>query len=129
MARDCVGAGCQNRFHSKGVNLGVLHDYRERINKAESTEDVKKSFSYTVKRLLEDVFGRELRLNDGDIVLKLGRSPYYVLSKRILLLGNLADHSKDSDLPHVICRLAGSAIHRNCHLNRHPERTNAKIRM
>ena len=113
----------------KKCELRVLHGYREKISKAESTEDVKKSFVYTVKRLLEDVMGKGLRLNDEDIVLEPDRPPHYTMSKRILALNDLANRFNDSDLHHVICRLANSAVHRNCHLNKHPEKTNAKIRM
>jgi len=82
-----------------------------------------------VKRLLEDVLGKGLKLNDEDIVLELDRPPHYILSKRILALGDLGHRFNDSDLHYLICRLANSAVHRNCHLCKHPEKTNAKIRM
>jgi len=34
---------------------GALHRFRQKINEAESTEDVKKFFIYTVKELLESI--------------------------------------------------------------------------
>ncbi len=71
----------------------VLPNFRQKINEAESTEDVKKFFIYTVKELLESILPEKFGFEYEDVALMPGSEPYYVLSKRLL---------SDSDNPEVI---------------------------
>jgi hypothetical protein len=47
----------------------ILPGFRQRINKAESTEDVKKFFVYTVKELCENIFEGEMDFRYEDFKL------------------------------------------------------------
>jgi hypothetical protein len=107
----------------------VLPDFRQRINLAESTEDVKKFFVYTVKELFYDVFERKIDIVYEDVELNFVEDPYFTLSDRLLALDEFASVWNCSDLPNVLARFAKSAIKRSKHLEKHPEKTDSKIRM
>ncbi len=108
---------------------GVLPDFRQRINLAESTEDVKKFFVYTVKELFDAVFERKIDIAYEDVELNFADDPYFSLSDRLLALDEFSSVWNCSDLPNVLARFAKSAINRSKHLEKHPEKTNSKIRM
>lgn len=107
----------------------IMADFRERLNKAESTEDVKKFFAYTIKSLMENIFGDKLDFRLDDVVLTTGEEPYYSLNERLLEVGEFRGAWGDSDLPRVLARLAGSALKRHIHLEKNPGKTESKIRM
>jgi len=107
----------------------ALPTFRERISKAESTEDVKKFFVYTAKELFESIFDGKIEFEYEDFTLVRHHAPYYRLSKRVLSLRDFRYIWNDSDLPRVIRRLAESAVRRWKHLGKHPEKTEAKIRI
>lgn len=107
----------------------VLPNFRQMINKAESTEDVKKFFVYTAKELLESIFEGKMEFEYGDFMLTRNRAPYFRLSERVLALEDFKFVWNDSDLPRVLCRFAESAMRRCKHLEKHPEKTDAKIRI
>jgi len=107
----------------------VLPDFRQKINLAESTEDVKKFFVYTAKELFDNIFEGKLELEYEDISLLPGEKPYYVVSDRLRLAPDFSSVWKDSDLPRVIGRLAETSSNRYRHLEKKPEKTDAKIRM
>lgn len=99
------------------------------MNKAESTEDVKKVFIQTVKELLDGVFDGTVKVEDEDIMLLPNSKPYFQMSERLRGEDHLKSYWTDSDLHHVIYRLAESAAGRYKHLGKHPEKTEIKIRM
>jgi len=107
----------------------MLPKFREKINKAESNEDLKKFFVYTVIELFETIFQEKMDFHYEDIALNPDSEPYYVLSNRLRESPEFGSVWKDSDLPHVVYRMAESAIGRYRHLEKHPEKTDAKIRM
>jgi hypothetical protein len=107
----------------------ALHNFRQKISQAESTEDVRKFFGQVVKALLEDIFGEDLKLGQDDFKLRLDAQPHYVLSDRVSNLENFKSIWKQSDLSRIINDLAESAIGRYKHLQKSPEKTDAKIRM
>ncbi len=107
----------------------VLPQFRERMNKAESTEEVKKVFIQTVEELLNGVLDARVKVKDEDVGLLPDSKPYYKMSGRLLSDQLLKSYWTESDLPHVIHRLAQSAIGRHKHLEKHPEKTELKIRM
>ena len=102
--------------------------FRQRLNKAESTEDVKKFFIYTVQELLMKVLEGEVEVYFEDVALKPDQNPPYVLSQRLQEMDSLKSVWENSDLPHVLDRLAESAVNRYKHLQKNPEKTEAKIR-
>ncbi len=106
----------------------LLPKFRENMSNAESTEDVKKFFFYAVKELLEDILEREIDITEDEIVLIPEKPPFYEISSR-LVSTELKEVWKESDLPHLIEKLAESATGRYKHLEKHPEKTESKIRM
>ncbi len=105
----------------------LMPRFRENMSNAESTEDVKKFFSYSVRDLLEDILGKEIRIDKDDIILLPDKPPYFDLSPK--LASEIDKVWEGSDLPHLIEKLAESAIGRFKHLEKHPEKTESKIRM
>ncbi len=103
--------------------------FRQKINEAESTEDVKKFFAYTVRELLERIFGGKLKIHYEDVALKPNSDPNFFLSERLLSSDSFKSVWENSDLPQVVGRLAKSAIRRYRRLEKHKEKTDAKIRM
>jgi hypothetical protein len=107
----------------------ILPEFRQKINMAESTEDVKKFFVYTAKELFENVFEGKVDFDYEDVRLSPDCHPYCSFSERLSSQEGFASLWKNSDLSHVVGRLAKSATRRYRHLERHPEKTKAKIRV
>jgi hypothetical protein len=99
------------------------------MNKAESVEEVKKVFTKTVEELLKDVLDKKVVVKAEDLTLLPDSEPLYRISDRLQEDERLKSYWTQSDLPHVIHRLAESASGRHRHLEKHPEKTEAKIRM
>jgi len=107
----------------------IVPHFRQRINEAESTEDIKNAFASSIRNLLENAFGGEVQVKDEDVRFTPHEEPYFSLGQGVLKNEFIRSIWKDSDLRHVIERLAESAMHRYKHLEKHGERTDAKIRM
>jgi hypothetical protein len=107
----------------------VLPHFRERISKAESTEDVKKFFIYTARELFAGVFAGELELDYEDVALTPKTAPHFTLSDRLLADARFAASWHDSDLPTIIGHLADTAVKRYTRLEKNPAKSQAKIRM
>lgn len=107
----------------------VLPNFRQQINLAESTEDVRKFFFYTAKELLESILGQEADLVYEDVSLSLEAPPFFVIGKRLSESAEFQDIWKDSDLSRVMRRLAETAVARYRRLEKHPEKSSSKIRM
>lgn len=112
-----------------GYERKILPQFREKMNKAESTEDVKKVFIHTVEELLDGVFDGTVKMEDEDLMLLPDSKPYFQMSDRLRGEDHLKFYWTDSDLHHVIYRMAKSAAKRYKHLEKHPEKTEIKIRM
>ena len=112
-----------------GIERKILPQYRAKLNKAESTEDVKKMFVQIVKELLNKILDGEIKVASEDIMLLPESESNYQIDERLRVEAPLKTYWSESDLPHVIHRLAESAIGRYRHLEKHPEKTEAKIRM
>ena len=107
----------------------ILPELRQKLNKAESTEDVKKFFFQTVRLLFEKIMGKKGVIRFEDIALVLNKEPHYKFNEQLFSSNAFKTLWVDSDLSSVMARLAKSAIKRYKHLDRHPEKTDAKIRM
>lgn len=107
----------------------VLPHYRERISKAESTEDVKKFFVYTTRELFAGVFAGELELDYEDVALTPKIPPHFLLSDRLLADSRFAASWKDSDLPTILGHLADTAVKRYTHLEKNPAKIMTKLRI
>ena len=106
----------------------ILPNFRENINRSESTEDVKKFFIYSIQELFKHVFEGRINFEYEDIALTPESDSSYRLSERILNSKDFSSVWKNSDLSRVISRLAESALHRYKHLKKNPGKTDSKIR-
>lgn len=107
----------------------VLPNFREMVNKAESTEDLRKFFLYSTKELLDSIFEGTIAFSYEDFSLTLEKKPYYRLSDRLLSMEAFNNVWKESDLPRVVCRLAESAVRHYKRLERKPDKSETKIRV
>jgi hypothetical protein len=107
----------------------ILPAFRQKLNTAESTEDVKKFFFQIVRLLFEKILEEKGVIRFEDITLVFDNEPHYRFSERLFSLKTFVSVWEDSDLSNVMDRLARSASKRYKHLNRHPEKTDTKIRM
>jgi hypothetical protein len=112
------------KSHSR-VENELAHHFRERLNHAESTEDARKFFSYTMRDLLSRVLGDEARVRQDDVTLG---SAGFLASERLAALPVYQKAQSDSDLGAIMRRFAEAAQHRVRHLEGHPEKTQSKIR-
>jgi hypothetical protein len=101
---------------------------RRSISNAESTEDVKRFFFYGVRNLLKKVLQVQISVGHEDILLDPSDAKGFTLSPRLWEdLPGLASAWENSDLPHIVERMAGFAVKRYKHLERHVDKTEAKI--
>jgi len=107
----------------------IMPAFRDKLNKAESTEDVKKFFAHSTRELFSRILEGGLSLEEDDIMLQPQATPHYQISRRLLALNEFKGIWNDSDLVRVLERLAESAMNRYRHLEKHPEKTDSKIRM
>lgn len=114
------------RSHSR-VENELTPKFRNDLNHAESTEDVKKFFNYTLQDLLARVLGASTRIEYEDIALG-DRKKLYRVSKRLSAEPTYTRALDDSDLGAIMGRFAESAQKRMRHLETHPEKTQSKIR-
>jgi len=119
----------KKKFSFTRCEREILPNFKQKIGKAESTEDVKKFFVYTVNELFRNVFEGQLEFDYEDFELMPDSEPHYQLSKRLLSSKDFTSVWNHSDLPRVVNRLAESSIRRYTHLDKHPEKTDSKIRM
>jgi len=107
----------------------ILPQFRKQCSTAESTEDVKKFFSYSSQRLMQNVFKDKLQFQWDDIALHPANDPFFQVNDRLMASGDFKEIWEHSDLPHLVKNLARSAVNRFRHLEKNPEKTNKKIRM
>jgi hypothetical protein len=106
-----------------------LPGFRQKINEAESTEDVKKFFVYTMRDLLRSVLQGNMDIQYEDVWLKPHAKAPYAVSERLLSTNTFQSLWSRSDLPRVMGRFAEAATRRYRRLEKHREKTDAKIRM
>lgn len=100
---------------------------REKINSAESTEDVRKFFVYTVQELFKKAVEGNLDLEDEDIHLDPKGYNGFAISQRLKGIRDFASVWNNSDLPHIVRRMAEFAIKRHKRLLQHTDKTEAKM--
>ena len=107
----------------------ILPLFRKQCSSAESTEDVKKFFSYSSQRLMRNVFKGSMQFQWDDIALLPENVPFFHINERLLASDAFKQIWEHSDLPRLVGNLARSAVNRFKHLEKNPEKTNKKIRM
>ncbi len=107
----------------------VLPNFREKVNKAESTEDLRKFFVYSTKELFDSIFEGEMDFSYEDFVLTPDRDLSYRLSDRLLASEAFMSVWNESDLPRVLSRFAEYAARHYKRLERKPDKCETKIRI
>ncbi|UCG81828.1 MAG: hypothetical protein JSV60_06040 [Desulfobacterales bacterium] len=105
----------------------LRREYRKRIDSAESPEDVKKFFVRTVLRLFRKVLGDKVYFDYEDVHLDPKRKDGFVVSNRLGGIRDFVSIWKKSDLRHIVKRMAEFAIKRLKHLDKHRDKTEAKM--
>ena len=111
------------------IENDLLPEYRRKIGMAESTEDIKKFFVYTIQELLQRAFDGKIAVAYEDIALDPDNPPHYRLSETLRTQEEFAAVWPGSDLAHIIARFTETAMNHYRHLARNPDKTEAKIRM
>jgi hypothetical protein len=102
-------------------------ELRQNMNIAESTEDVKKFFVYTIQKLFVRVLERKETFTYEDIRLDPQEQSGFIISDKILRDPDFAAVWHDSDLYNIVKRIADAAGNRHRHLEKNPAKTEAKI--
>jgi len=100
---------------------------RDRIDKAESTEDVRKIFAEVASMLLSDALGQPGSVRYEDVSLAPGETDGYTLLPSLMEAPAFKDTWGGSDLPRIMASMARGAVNRFHHLSRNPARTEAKM--
>ncbi|MBC8383948.1 MAG: hypothetical protein H8E57_00350 [Candidatus Cloacimonetes bacterium] len=106
-----------------------IHEMRDKINNSENKIDLDHFFSQTVTNFLNKVFhDQDFVIDNGDIIFNPDSENYFSVSDDLWKLEYFKEIWNSSDLPNVIKKFADSTYHRYLHLNKHPEKTQKKIR-
>jgi hypothetical protein len=106
----------------------LLPSFREKLNMAESTEDVRNFFVFTMRELFDAVFEETLHLDKEDLSFDPEHDPPYSFGQRLTSHREFTSVWGGSDLPRVVNRMADSAVRRYRHLEKKPGKTTSKIR-
>jgi hypothetical protein len=107
----------------------IYPGFRQRVQRAESTGDVKSLFAFATRDMLQSAFEGKMSFRDDDIKLLPESESRFAISDRLRSSATFKSVWKNSDLRRVIERFAGLSIGRCKRLQKHPEKTDAKIRM
>ena len=106
----------------------VLHGFRNKMNTAESTEDVKKFFNYTVIKLLNDIFENSVKIDSEDIHLETDGKKSYLIEDSLLKQERFQNIWNNSDIKRILGTFADISLKRYKHLETNPEKTKLKIK-
>ena len=106
----------------------LIHEFRNRMNSAESSEDVKKVFDYSMRELFNKIFDGQVKLKREDFIFTHNKEALFQIHDRLRSTAAFWDAWDNSDLSNIVGRFAQTANHRHIHLEKHREKTNLKIR-
>jgi len=102
-------------------------ELRQNLNIAESTEDVKKFFVYTIQKLFGRVLEGKEAFKYEDIRLDPQEQSGFIISDKLLGDPDFEAVWRNSDLSNIVKRIADAAGNRHKHLQKNPAKTEAKI--
>lgn len=105
-----------------------LPGFRERLDRTESPDEVRRFFAETVATLLADALGAAEAVRYDAVALSPDAADGYALDGTIRALPGFVGIWTDSDLPRIVGDFARLAVKRYRHLAGNPERTEAKTR-
>lgn len=101
--------------------------FRERMDRAESTEDVKKFFALTMQELLTEILEDDKAVAYEDVTLAPVAEQGYALKAALAKREGFDELWDTSDLPRIIGGFAKNAMNRYRRLQQDRERTESKI--
>ena len=102
-------------------------ELRQNLNIAESTEDVKKFFVYTIQKLFGRVLEGKEAFRYEDIRLAPMEQSGFIISDKVLEDPEFEAVWQNSDLSNIVKRIADAASNRHKHLQKNPAKTESKI--
>jgi hypothetical protein len=102
-------------------------ELRQNLNIAESTEDVKKFFVYTIQKLFGRVLEGKEAFRYEDIRLAPMEQSGFIISDKVLGDPEFEAVWQNSDLSNIVKRIADAASNRYKHLQKNPAKTESKI--
>lgn len=109
------------------IEQNVRRAYRNNLNIAESTEDVKKFFWYALKDFFTQSFGGRVRVDIDDVVLERKVPGGFIMSTSLRRHPEVRSLWKSSGLQRIVARLAENALNHIQHLEEnHPDKSEAK---
>jgi hypothetical protein len=109
------------------VRNDLMHGFREKMSRAESTEDVRKFYVNTMLDLISRVVGQNTTLNPDDIRLSPESTDGYFLNPTVIDHPHFRAAWNDSDLPHIMDDFTQKALNRYSRLSTGNEKTRLKI--
>lgn len=100
---------------------------RQRVQSAESAQDVQQAFALFLKDMLARATGHELVLEEGDVRVDPAVPEGFVLGPGIAANPDYARFLEGSDLPEILRRQAEDAVNRINHLKRNTVKAEAKL--
>ncbi|GFK94286.1 hypothetical protein NNJEOMEG_02128 [Fundidesulfovibrio magnetotacticus] len=108
------------------LEQAALPGYRDRLDRASTAEDVRRTFSETVATLLADALGEPGAVGPQGVSLDTAHPTGFALSPALLETPGFAEAWKESDLRRIIKDMAKSAVNRHQHLEKRPEKAQAR---
>ncbi|MEF3697488.1 hypothetical protein [Desulfolutivibrio sp.] len=109
------------------IENDLLPAFRLNLGLAESTEDVRKFFSYAMTDLLSKVFEGRFPAAYEDLTLAPAEDKGFAASARLQAFPEFEAMWTASDLSAIIGRFAGVAVNRYRHLEKNPDKTESKM--
>jgi len=104
-----------------------MHVFRDKMHKAESTEDVKKFYADMMLSIFNSVLGRDDPVRVEDVALNPAAEEGYVFSDSLQERPLFQTAWNESDLPYIVQDFTQMALNRYTHLQKNPEKTRSKI--
>ncbi len=102
--------------------------FRDKINHSENCNEVAALFSSTVASILNDIDDILEVRNDEVNFIPQEETCNYSFEHRLTDGPRLKAYFDESDIGSILDRFAYAAVNRHTHLNKHPEKTNSKIK-
>lgn len=103
-------------------------EFRNKMNRAEDGTEVMNSFSFTTTNMMKDALGEKISIRVDDVQLTPQEKQCYSFSPNLLANPEFKSTLEGSDIENIISRFASTARNKFMHLEKHPERTNAKFK-
>ncbi|MBI9111947.1 hypothetical protein [Maridesulfovibrio ferrireducens] len=102
--------------------------YRAMIDKAESTEDIRKFYERTALDFLQKAVGDQFDIGTDSLMFAPDSKPGYLLSPPLMENADFQAIVDQSDLTNILNRFTERAVNKYAHMDRkHPDKTEAKI--